>query len=93
MCGCEICIQAGTYQEYLNTWHKLLLQFLNNCVKLFMSGSDEQLSAENIPSRYSKVILPFASMCDYLDTYIKLTQYSCMFNCCNEYICVFVPVT
>ena len=52
MCGCEIFIQDGTYQESINNWHKQLLKFIKNRGKSSMRGYDEHLDADNIDSRY-----------------------------------------
>ena len=58
ICGYEICIRSGTYQQYLNNWHKLQLKFLNDHAQLFMSVSKEQLNSESIDYRYSELLLP-----------------------------------
>ena len=41
MCGCEIIIQAVTYQESIKYRHKQGLKFLKNCAKLFISRTGE----------------------------------------------------
>ena len=58
MCGCKICIQAGTYQEFLNHCCKWRLRYINNHANSLTRVSVEQLNAENIASRYSDVVLP-----------------------------------
>ena len=78
MGGCEICIQAGTYQESLNYWRKHILKYINNHKHPLTRISVEQLNAENIFSINSDVVLPdgesvhlrakyavFSSMCDF----------------------------
>ena len=56
--GWKICIQSGTYQEYFNNWCKRRLKFIKNRKTIFISGSVEQLNAENIVPIYSDVVLP-----------------------------------
>ena len=58
MWGCEICIQAGTYQEYLNHWRERRLLYINNNENSLTMGSVEHFNAENIFSIYSDVVLP-----------------------------------
>ena len=78
MCGCEICIQAVTYQYLLNNWFKRRLIYINNDANSLTRGSSEQLNAETIFSRYSDFVLTngksihprvkdaaFSSMCDF----------------------------
>ena len=57
MCGCEICIQAVTYQELLNHWCKQRLRYINNHENSLTRVSVEQLNAENFVFRYSDVVL------------------------------------
>ena len=82
MCGCEICIQAGTYQESLNNWRKQQPRYINNHANELSMVSAQQFNAENILSRYSYVVLTykesinpcakyatFANMCDFPEKY------------------------
>ena len=91
MCGCEICIQSGTYQESLNHFPKLRLRNINNHEKSLTRGSVQHLNAENIFSGYNDFLLPdgesicprakyasFFSMCDFPEKYIKLPKFSCV---------------
>ena len=68
--------------------------------------SVEQLSAENIFSRYGDIILPdgesfhpcakyaaFGSMCDSPEKDTKLKNWLCVINHCSECCGVFVPGT
>ena len=57
MCGCKICIQAGTYHESLNHWCKRKLRCIKNNTKYLSGGSVEKLNAENIASVNSDVVL------------------------------------
>ena len=58
MCGCQIFIQAGTYQESLNHWCKGRMRYIKNHENSLTRGSVENFNAENIFSRYSDVALP-----------------------------------
>ena len=58
MCGCKICIQAGTYQKPLNHWHKRRMGYINNHENSLSRGSVEQFNADNIASIYGDFILP-----------------------------------
>ena len=57
-CGCEIYIQARTYQESPNYWHKRELKCINYNENSFIRGTKEQLNADNIFYRYIEVLLP-----------------------------------
>ena len=78
MCGCKICIQAGTYQELLNHLCKRRLRYINNHANYLTSRSSEQFNVETTFSRYSDFVLTngksihprvkdaaFSSMCDF----------------------------
>ena len=104
MCGWEILIQNGTYQELLNHWSKRQLRYIKNHANSLTRVSVEQLNEENIFSRYGDVVLPdreptqpcakyssFANMCDFPEKYTKLPKWSCVLNCCSECPGVFVP--
>ena len=56
ICGYKTCVQAGTYQEYLNHWLKRRMILIKDCEKQFMSVSYEQLNEENIETRQSEVV-------------------------------------
>ena len=102
ICGCKISVQAGTYQESFNRWHKQQLKIINNRENLFMSWLDEQFNAENIASRYIEVVLTygepihtcsecseFSSMCDFPERDINFPKLSCVLKCwskCTYYI-------
>ena len=98
ICGCKICIQAGTYQDSLDHWCKRRLIYIKNRENPLTRGSVEQLNAENIVSRYSGFLLPdvetihprakyaaFAIMCDFPDKDIKFPKWPCVLNCYSEY--------
>ena len=104
ICGCEIFIQAGTYQELINHWCKRRLRYINNHANSLTIISVEQLNTENIFSSYSDVVLPyvelinpcakdaaFYSMSDFPENDIKLPMWSCMLNCCSIFTVVFAP--
>ena len=57
MCGCEVCIQAGTYQELLNHWRKKRLIYINNIENKLTRVSVEIINAEYIESSYSNAVL------------------------------------
>ena len=59
MCGCEMCIQYGTYKEALNNFHKKRLHFKNECAKSFMSVTYSRANSENISSSYSDLVLTY----------------------------------
>ena len=62
MCGWKICIQSGTYQDYLNHWRKTFIPFFN-CEKTFMSGSDEKLNVEHIYSYKVRCYYQMENLC------------------------------
>ena len=57
MCGCEICIQDGTYQESLNNWHDRRLRYIKNHGNLLTRGSFEKFNIETNFTRYSNIVL------------------------------------
>ena len=59
MFGCKICIQAGTYQYYLNCWRKrrLIYIYIKNNANSLTKVSVEQLNSENITSIYNDIVL------------------------------------
>ena len=91
MCGCNICIQGGTYQDFLNRCSKQRLRYINHHSNSFTGEPAENINSETIFSRYSDVLLTdgysihshvkdaaFASIFDFPEKYIKFPKWSCV---------------
>ena len=59
MCGCEVFIQSGTYQESLNHWLRRHINLQNRYLKTFISITHALSNYKNIASGYSNGVLPY----------------------------------